>query len=287
MAAVPLVAMACAGITEVPTFGEWFRLRSTGRAAGVAGDRAVRRAAVPDPVAGAVAASARHGGDGRLVPARRCGDRRHGRRGRRGSRSSGPHRSWPARCAVTVGLLVTGAFHEDGLGDIADAFGGGYTVERRLEILKDSRHGTYGVAAMCASIVVRVVALGSMPSGATLFASAVAAHVIARGAAVALMAVVPLARHSGLGADYGQATTRTRGIVTFTMAAAFGGIAVGWWAVPALGVSLAAVLAVGALARHKIGGISGDVLGAAEQVSECAVVVLLGALALHHPLWWA
>ncbi len=189
--------------------------------------------------------------------------------------------------AVTAGLLVTGAFHEDGLGDIADAFGGGYTVERRLEIMKDSRHGTYGVAAMCASIVVRTVALGSMPSGATLFASAVAAHVIARGAAVALMAVVPLARHSGLGADYGQATTSARGIVTFTMAAAFGGIAVGWWAVPALGVSLVAVLAVGALSRHKIGGISGDVLGAAEQVSECAVVVLLGALALHHPLWWA
>jgi adenosylcobinamide-GDP ribazoletransferase len=67
--------------------------------------------------------------------------------------------------AVAVGLLVTGAFHEDGLGDIADAFGGGYTLERRLEIMKDSRHGTYGVAAMCASIVVRVVALGSMPSG--------------------------------------------------------------------------------------------------------------------------
>lgn len=189
--------------------------------------------------------------------------------------------------AVTVGLLVTGAFHEDGLGDIADAFGGGYTVERRLEIMKDSRHGTYGVAAMSASIVVRVVALGSMPSGAALFASAVAAHAIARGAAVALMATVPLARHSGLGADYGQATTRTRGVITVAMAAALGSVAVGWWAAPAIGVALVAVLAVGALARHKIGGISGDVLGAAEQVSECAVVVLLGALALHHPLWWA
>ena len=189
--------------------------------------------------------------------------------------------------AFGIAMLLTGAFHEDGLGDIADAFGGGYTVERRLEIMKDSRHGTYGVAAMCASIAVRVVALGSMPSGATLFASAVAAHVIARGAAVALMAAVPLARHSGLGADYGQATSRARGAIAFAMAGVLGGIAVGWWVVPALGVALAAVLAVGALARHKIGGISGDVLGAAEQVSECAVVVLLGALALHHSLWWA
>lgn len=189
--------------------------------------------------------------------------------------------------AVTAGLLITGAFHEDGLGDIADAFGGGYTVERRLEIMKDSRHGTYGVAAMCASIAIRIVSLGSMPSGASLFASAVAAHAIARGAAVALMATVPLARHSGLGADYGQATSRRRGAVALAMAAALAGIAIGWWAVPALGVALVAVLVTGALARHKIGGISGDVLGAAEQVAEGSVLVLLSALALHHPLWWA
>jgi adenosylcobinamide-GDP ribazoletransferase len=188
--------------------------------------------------------------------------------------------------AVIVGLLVTGAFHEDGLGDIADAFGGGYTVERRLEIMKDSRHGTYGVAAMCASIVLRVVAVGSMPTTATVFATLVAAHAIARGAAVALMATVPLAGHSGLGADYGQATTRRRGAAATVLAAVIGVLAVGWWAAPALGAALVAVALVGALARHKIGGISGDVLGAAEQVAECAVLVALGALALRHPLWW-
>ena len=188
--------------------------------------------------------------------------------------------------AVTAGLLITGAFHEDGLGDIADAFGGGYTVERRLEILKDSRHGTYGVAAMCASIVIRMVAIGSMPSAGVVFASVVAAHVLARGAAVALMAMVPLARHSGLGADYGQATTRARGAITFGIAGAFAWVAVGWWAVPALGVALACVHVVGALARRKIGGISGDVLGAAEQVAECALLVLLCSLALRHPIWW-
>ena len=54
----------------------------------------------------------------------------------------------------------------------------------------------------------------------------------------------------------------------------------------ALGVALVAAHVVGALARHKIGGISGDVLGAAEQVAECALLVLLGALALRHDLWW-
>ena len=67
-----------------------------------------------------------------------------------------------AAIGIVVGVLITGAFHEDGLADTADAFGGGWTVERRLEILKDSRHGTYGVAAISSSIVLRIVALGAV-----------------------------------------------------------------------------------------------------------------------------
>jgi len=188
--------------------------------------------------------------------------------------------------AVAFGLLVTGAFHEDGLGDIADAFGGGYTVERRLEILKDSRHGTYGVAAMCASIVVRMVAFGSLPGPAVLFAAAVAAHVIARTAAVVLMAAVPLATNRGLGADYGQSTTPARAASAALMGLAFGTLAVGWWVGPLALTAIVSVALVGALARHKIGGISGDVLGAAEQIAECACLVVLTGLAAHHHLWW-
>ena len=191
-----------------------------------------------------------------------------------------------AAAAVTGGLLVTGAFHEDGLGDIADAFGGGYTVERRLEIMKDSRHGTYGVAAMCASILVRMVALGSMPGPAAMFASCVSAHVMSRAIAVGLMASVPLAGHSGLGADYGRSTTATRGVVTVAIGIVITAVAVGWWVGPLLGASLASAVAVGALAKHKIGGISGDVLGACQQVAECACLVMLSGLATHHSLWW-
>jgi adenosylcobinamide-GDP ribazoletransferase len=188
--------------------------------------------------------------------------------------------------AVTAGLLVTGAFHEDGLGDIADAFGGGYTVERRLEIMKDSRHGTYGVAAMCASIVVRVVAIGSMPGPAAMFASCIAAHVLARAAAVGLMANVRLADLGGLGAEYSRSTTRPRAAVALLMGTVFTAVAVGWWVGPLLGTGLVAAVAVGALAKHKIGGISGDVLGACEQIAECACLVVLSGLATHHQLWW-
>ncbi len=176
---------------------------------------------------------------------------------------------------VVVGLLITGAFHEDGLGDIADAFGGGWTVERRLEILKDSRHGTYGVAAICASILLRVVALGSLPGPWAMFTGAVAAHTMGRVAAVAMAGSMRLATHSGLGADYGRGTTPVRATVGCLAGVAITAIAVGWWAAPLTGAALVAVLATGTLARRKIGGISGDVLGATEQVAEILCLVVL------------
>jgi adenosylcobinamide-GDP ribazoletransferase len=192
-----------------------------------------------------------------------------------------------AALAVTTGLLVTGAFHEDGLGDIADAFGGGYTVDRRLEIMKDSRHGTYGVAAMCASILIRVVAIGSMPGPATIFAACVAAHVVARAITVVLMATVPVASHSGLGAEYTRSTTHGRAAIALVMGTAIAAVAVGWWVGPLLGISVLAAGAVGSLAKHKIGGISGDVLGACEQIAECACLVVISGLAMHHQIWWS
>jgi len=181
--------------------------------------------------------------------------------------------------AVVVGLLVTGAFHEDGLGDIADAFGGGWTVERRLEILKDSRHGTYGVAAMCASIVVRMVALGSLTGPLQMFTAAVAAHTMGRVAAVAMAGTMRLATHSGLGADYGRGTTRGRALVGCCSGIAVTAVAVGWHAAPLVAAAFVAVATVGVLARRKIGGISGDVLGATEQVAECLCLVVLSGLA--------
>lgn len=191
-----------------------------------------------------------------------------------------------AAVAITIGLLITGAFHEDGLGDVADAFGGGWTVERRLEILKDSRHGTYGVAAMCASIVVRIVALGSLPGPATMFAAAVAAHTMGRVAAVGMAGTMRLATNTGLGADYGRSTTPLRALVGCAAGVAITAVVTGWWVGPLLAAAVVAVLVTGSLARRKIGGISGDVLGAAEQVAECLCLVVLSSLAMHHSLWW-
>lgn len=178
---------------------------------------------------------------------------------------------------IAVGLLITGAFHEDGLGDIADAFGGGWTVERRLEILKDSRQGTYGVAAICTSIVIRVGAMGSLPGPWAMFTAAVAAHTMGRVAAVGMAGTMKLATHSGLGADYGRSTTRLRAIVSVICGTALTAVVVGWWALPLAVAALVAVVATGTLAKRKIGGISGDVLGATEQVAEILCLVVLTA----------
>jgi adenosylcobinamide-GDP ribazoletransferase len=189
-----------------------------------------------------------------------------------------------AAVAVLSGVALTGAFHEDGLADTADA-AGGWTRERRLEILDDPRHGSYGVAAMCGSIVLRVVAVASLGPAAA-FAGLVAAHTLARGAAVATMGAVPLAKPDGLGAGYARSVTPVRVVVAALVAVAVAAVATGWWAGP-LAVSAAVAAAVVAYwAWRAIGGITGDVLGAIEQVAECGVLVVVTGLAAHHDLWW-
>lgn len=189
-------------------------------------------------------------------------------------------------CAIVAGLLVTGAFHEDGLADVADAFGGGTTRERRFEILADSRHGTYGVAALSGSIVLRVAAASSIASSAAVFAGFVAAHTLGRAAAVAAMAVFPPATQSGLGADHSRHLRPAA-----TTAGMVGGLAVvvlatGWWAGPLAVAAAGGAGAMAWLALRKIGGLAGDVLGAVEQVVECLVLVTVSGLAARHSVWW-
>jgi adenosylcobinamide-GDP ribazoletransferase len=187
--------------------------------------------------------------------------------------------------AVLLGVLVTGAFHEDGLADMADAVAGGWTVERRLEILRDPRHGSYGVAALCGSIVLRVVAVASLGPAAA-FGGLVAAHALSRGAAVVTMGVVPVARPDGLGAEFARSVPPRRAVAAGVVAVALGALATGWWAGPLAAAAALAAVAVALLARRAFGGITGDVLGAVEQVAECLVLVTVSGLAARHTIWW-
>lgn len=190
--------------------------------------------------------------------------------------------------ATAAGVLITGAFHEDGLGDVADAFAGGYTIERRLEILDDPRHGTFGVLAIAFALLLRVAALATLDVWQAL-ALVPAAHSISRGAAVALMRRVPIAMPSGLGAGYVSALGVRGEVAGVVAATAIGAVLLGVWAPVALALAGAVAAGMGALARAKIGGIGGDVLGATQQLAEIAVL-LLGVAVLHEGwgtlVWW-
>jgi adenosylcobinamide-GDP ribazoletransferase len=193
-------------------------------------------------------------------------------------------RTVAAALAVTAGALITGAFHHDGLADIADAYGGGWDVEQRLAILKDSRHGTYGVMALVCAVVVQVAALATCDGvqGAVLL---VAAHCAARAGSVSLIRFAPKARDTGLGADAARRLpTRSLALALVTgtavQAALLGVLAV--WTIAAV---VLAAGAVAVLSSRKIGGITGDALGAAEQVGETLVLVC-GAVFVHNAWSW-
>jgi adenosylcobinamide-GDP ribazoletransferase len=190
-----------------------------------------------------------------------------------------------AAVAVLFGVLLTGAFHEDGLADVADAFAGGWSPDERMGILKDPLHGTYGVAALTGSIVVRIASLATMTPAAAV-GGAVAAHALGRAAAVGAMVAVRPAAADGLGADAANAVDRGRAVVGVAGGVTIAALATGWWVGPLVAAAAAAGVAVAALAVRKIGGITGDVLGAVEQVVECTVLVVVTGLASRHQIWW-
>jgi adenosylcobinamide-GDP ribazoletransferase len=180
-----------------------------------------------------------------------------------------------AGVTIGVGLLLTGALHEDGLADSADALVGGQTREEALAILKDPAHGTYGVLAIVLSMVLRIAVLAGLDAW-TALAILPGAHALSRGAAAAVMGWVPPATDQGLGASYAAMTTRRE--VTWATAAALvvGVLTFGSWL--ALAVPLAALGAgtVALISVRRIGGITGDVLGAAQQTVE-VLLLLFGA----------
>ncbi|MEQ6248463.1 adenosylcobinamide-GDP ribazoletransferase [Sulfitobacter sp. HNIBRBA3233] len=176
--------------------------------------------------------------------------------------------------AIAGMMMVTGAMHEDGLADLFDGFWGAVTTPDRLRIMRDSQIGTYGVLAL-------VVVTGLRWSALTLLlaegiGTMIAAAVLSRAVMPLLMATLPHARDDGLSHSVGRPA----------MASALVALGIGSvLAIAILGSAgiLAAltVIAVGAglgtLARRKIGGQTGDVLGAAQQLAELAVLLLCAA----------
>ncbi len=178
--------------------------------------------------------------------------------------------------AATVGL--TGALHEDGLADSADGLFGGAEPTRRLEIMRDSRTGAYGALALIFSVVLRAAALAALAAPGPAAAALIAAHALVRALPPAVMAWAPLARDDGLAAGAGQAESK-HAWSALGLGAAIALLFLGF------GPGLAALLLAGLaglamirLARARIGGYTGDILGAIEQLGEIAVLLTAAAL---------
>jgi adenosylcobinamide-GDP ribazoletransferase len=181
---------------------------------------------------------------------------------------------WPAAAlSVVATMAITGCLHEDGLADTADGFGGGRTRELKLQIMRDSRIGAYGVCALVLSILLRASALASLDSSLVL-AALIAAHGAARAILPVFMYFVPPARQDGLSASAGQPPRDS-----VIAAAVLGIVIVALCLGPVLAIAalilLAAVIALLAwLSLAQIDGQTGDVLGAVEQVSEIAILLV-------------
>ncbi|WP_299782636.1 adenosylcobinamide-GDP ribazoletransferase [uncultured Roseobacter sp.] len=172
---------------------------------------------------------------------------------------------------LAVLMLLTGAMHEDGLGDTADGFWGGFDRARRLEIMKDSQTGTYGILALLIVTGLRWSAYATLlPLGLW---SAVAAAALSRAMMPCMMAALPHAREAGLSQSVGRPDAPTA-VLGLGIALLLAGLSVGSAAIGGLLVALAIAGALGWLAHQKISGQTGDVLGATQQLAEVGILAV-------------
>lgn len=187
-----------------------------------------------------------------------------------------------ATIAVGMTTLMTGAFHEDGLADVADGFGGGYTIERRLVIMGDSRLGTFGVCALILCFILKIGAFAVIVGQASLWAACTAfilTAIVARISSLAVIVFIPPVRlpEATYTAETFSPKLFTCSILiiiglTFILGIAFFSLK-GLILVPLL--TLLASYGLGKLSMRLISGQTGDVAGAAEQISEILCLLIL------------
>ncbi|OUS07092.1 hypothetical protein A9Q96_07215 [Rhodobacterales bacterium 52_120_T64] len=186
----------------------------------------------------------------------------------------------PAGMAATSALaflaVITGGMHEDGLADFADCMGG-TTTEQRLEIMKDSRIGAYGVIALSIALLARWSGIGELSGWTVVFALA-AVGAASRAVMVLLMFAMRPARKTGLSAGVGKpsgATVLVASSIAFLSCVIFTGLS----GVVLFVLIFGAALPVYWIANRTLGGHTGDVLGTAQQFAEivglAATIVLL------------
>lgn len=180
----------------------------------------------------------------------------------------------PIAAALVLGLAVvlTGAMHEDGLADSADGLWGGWDKARRLAIMKDSHIGTYGVIALVLALLLRWLGLIALAEAGGIWLLVVIAA-ISRAVMVAVMAALPHARDGGLSRAVGRPAPRTA-LLALAIAAL---LALATGQILLLFVAAGTAMLCAAIAKAKIGGQTGDILGAVQQMTEIALLVVVAA----------
>jgi adenosylcobinamide-GDP ribazoletransferase len=191
---------------------------------------------------------------------------------------SGLNQPPPIKAAIIMTLLIvtTGAMHEDGLADTADGFWGGFTRERRLEIMKDSHIGTYGVLALILSQLLRwglITAL--IMTGIEL--ALIAAAVWSRALMPTMMTALPNARGSGLSHGVGVPTPKTC-VAGLLIGLGINGLLIGSSTLVPAVIAVLMVFGLALVAKAKIGGQTGDILGATQQISEISFLMAVLAV---------
>jgi adenosylcobinamide-GDP ribazoletransferase len=181
-----------------------------------------------------------------------------------------------AGLSVAATLVATGCLHEDGLADVADSFGAA-TRERKLEIMRDSRTGTYGACALAMSLLLRAAALAAIADPVRAAAVLLATHMAARAGMPLFMRLVPPARQDGLSAGAGRPS-----LASAAAAVLLGLVALVMGLGPAAGLCAIALLAatfawLAWLCVRQIGGQTGDVVGALEQFGEILILLVAAA----------
>lgn len=183
--------------------------------------------------------------------------------------------------AVAAGMALTGCFHEDGLADTADGIGGGQTRSRRLEIMKDSRLGTYGASVLFMSLALRILCIGTLATISPLLGlfCVLAGNAMGRSIAVLAMAAMPYGGDPGMAKEGKPDRTTALNVV---IALSVGALALlpftPLQATIAVVVGIAVAAIPACLAWRLLGGRTGDVLGAIEQAFEIGFLLALAAI---------
>jgi adenosylcobinamide-GDP ribazoletransferase len=184
-----------------------------------------------------------------------------------------------ATVAVALELALTGALHVDALADSADGLGG-RDPGHALEIMRDHSLGAYGAAALALDLLAKAVAIAALAGdGAVL--PIVAAFAVSRAAALPLAATLPYARPGdGAGRLLADRLGRPAALAGVALAAALAAAATGVEAVATLACLLLVTAAVGGLSRRRIGGVTGDVMGAATELTATLALIVAVAVAV-------